>query len=306
MAREIPNNENAELAEQKTVVVTGASGFIGINLVKHLADRGHLVHAVSRSAPESWRYLDSRATPHQWDMTDTKTSQLLANLSPDAIVHLAAGPSKAKTPEERHQALEIDVLGAHTLIEAAEIASCRIVHAGSSFEAVASSHGAPFRAVSKSAAAAVVRQSTVDAALLRIGRAYGPWEQPGRLLYRLLEAAGTEETVALTPDDATRSYVFVGDVCQAIEAVLQHPGAYELDIAGEHRLTARVVAETVEKVTGRKLRVEIGKYPIGAIDRFVPPQDLNRTRELIGWSPATSLEVGIALMDEWFSSQRRS
>lgn len=294
------------MTENRRVAVTGASGFIGINLVEHLCDHEFEVHAIGHSEPSTWRHLDPRARAHSLDLTDPASATAIASLRPDAIVHLAAGPSKAATPEERRLALEVDVLGAQSIVEATEASGCHLVSAGSSFEAVASNQGPPFRAISKAAASAVVRQSGGTAAILRIARVYGPWEQPTRLLFRLLETAGTDEVIALTSDEATRSYVYVDDVCQAFALAIAQPGPYEVDVGGETRLPPRAVAEAVQRVTGRQLRYEVGAYPMSAIDRFVPPQDLATTQEILGWRPSTSLDQGIALMDQWFQSYRGS
>jgi len=71
-----------------TVLVTGACGFIGLNLCRHLVERGHhVVAADRRTRPNELQC----AAFHQIDLNDLKaTEAMLASDSPDWLLHLAA------------------------------------------------------------------------------------------------------------------------------------------------------------------------------------------------------------------------
>lgn len=74
------------------VLVTGAAGRIGRHVVTGLLDHDHDVHGLDRaSAPDD---LEREARWHAGDVRDVEPlTQLLQDVRPDAVIHLAAIPS---------------------------------------------------------------------------------------------------------------------------------------------------------------------------------------------------------------------
>ncbi|NVB77122.1 MAG: NAD-dependent epimerase/dehydratase family protein [Kofleriaceae bacterium] len=103
-------------------LITGGAGFLGINLVRHLLDRGHEVVSLDREPfdyPERNRIREERGDIRKLD--DVKR----AAAGCEVIVHAAAAlPLYA--PDEIHT---IDVDGTRTVLEAA--GSTRVVHISS-------------------------------------------------------------------------------------------------------------------------------------------------------------------------------
>jgi nucleoside-diphosphate-sugar epimerase len=71
------------------VVVTGAAGFIGSNLVKRLAEEGHEVVAIIRRPEQADRLAGAGIQPHVADVTNTEA--LAAPLHGAAVVYHLAG-----------------------------------------------------------------------------------------------------------------------------------------------------------------------------------------------------------------------
>ncbi|MBV9084576.1 MAG: NAD-dependent epimerase/dehydratase family protein, partial [Acidobacteriaceae bacterium] len=68
-------------------MITGATGFVGSQLVHTLLSQGQSVNYVGRKRSTS---LDSRAAYHRWDMAEEPPLDSLGRL--DAIIHLAGEP----------------------------------------------------------------------------------------------------------------------------------------------------------------------------------------------------------------------
>lgn len=120
-----------------TVLLTGASGFLGAHTVQHLLESGHRVRAYVRTPArldEALRPLglssgDDRIEVARGDMTD-RSAVRAAVAGCDAVVHAAATYSFRRRDAE--QMLHDNAVGTRTVLEAGRDAGCRtLVHVSS-------------------------------------------------------------------------------------------------------------------------------------------------------------------------------
>ena len=106
-----------------TVLVTGASGFLGRAVVRELLDQGHQVRTLQRSPS-----LVAGATDVLGSVTDADVVARAVD-GVDAVVHLAAKVSLAGDPADFER---VNVGGTRTLLDAVEAAGVsRMVHVSS-------------------------------------------------------------------------------------------------------------------------------------------------------------------------------
>jgi dTDP-4-dehydrorhamnose reductase len=87
------------------VLVTGAAGQLGQDVVKELERKGHEAVGVDR---------------HQLDITDAgAVDSLISDVKPDAILHCAAYTNVDKAEEDREAAYNVNALGSENLAKAA-------------------------------------------------------------------------------------------------------------------------------------------------------------------------------------------
>jgi uncharacterized protein (TIGR01777 family) len=101
------------LLERRTVLVTGATGFIGRALVKRLAERGDRVVALSRDPVKAHLRLGAEA------MVTTRLSDLPAGFPIDAVVNLAGAPiiARAWSKERKRRLVESRVVTTRLLVD---------------------------------------------------------------------------------------------------------------------------------------------------------------------------------------------
>ena len=108
-----------------TVVVTGGAGFIGTAIAAGLADRFSRVIAfdnlhpqihASQSRPDA---LDPRVELFEADITDPSAwDRLLAEVTPDVVVHLAAETGTGQSLEESTRHALVNVVGTTQMLDA--------------------------------------------------------------------------------------------------------------------------------------------------------------------------------------------
>ena len=116
--------------EQKNILVTGASGFIGSALCAKLTRIGAKVHAVSRTQRENG---PDGVVWHQLDLADnTSVKHLFDKVQPEYICHLASEVTGSRELSMVHPTLYANLLSTVNLLVAATERGCqRFLTAGS-------------------------------------------------------------------------------------------------------------------------------------------------------------------------------
>jgi UDP-glucose 4-epimerase len=137
---------------------------------------------------------------------------------------------------------------------------------------------------------------------LRYFTVYGPRQRPDMAFHRLLRCALEGGTFRLFGDGGqTRDFTFVDDaVAATLAAAERGTGGSVYNIGGGSRVSMLEVIETVRRVTGRKLNVEIEARQKGDMrDTYA---DTTKARRDLGYEARTSLPAGIGREWEWIQS----
>jgi nucleoside-diphosphate-sugar epimerase len=320
----LPAPESAALLERsrerlaRTVLVTGATGFIGTNVVRALLRLGSYVHATVQPTSSLWRLEDVRARIHLSVAGLTHFAALEGAFQaarPRVVLHLAT--PRGHDESDRARLFDVTMTGALHLARLArtfEVES--VVVAGSSLEYGPSerplTEESPIEPVTahglaKAAASLLWERAARDGGLrvciLRLSHVYGPWESPHRLLPSAVRAVHSGMPLSLTAGSARRDWVFVGDVVDAFaRAVGLDVSGQVINVgSGQEHTNADVVA-SVSAAMKRPIATSIGAFPLRATDPVRRRIDCGKARRLLGWVPTTPLSAGVQRSIEWFTA----
>ena len=113
------------MTDLKKILVTGGLGFIGTNFVNHLIANNFTVFNVDKATYASSDFLNIKYQSHCnykyfcEDISDETTmDELIADISPDVIINLAAESHVDRSIESPRQFLQTNILGTYSLLEA--------------------------------------------------------------------------------------------------------------------------------------------------------------------------------------------
>jgi dTDP-4-dehydrorhamnose reductase len=203
------------------LLITGASGLLGANLVLELADRGHAVIALHGQHPISAR--DARSIG--CDLTDSSSSvPLLVAAAPSVVIHCAAATNVDWCESHPRECMEINSTASGQLAAAARSVGAKFVYISSDavFDGVSGGYAesdpvAPCNIYAQSKVAgenAVLRESP-DSLILRVN-IYGWNLQPKFSLaeWILSRLEGANPVPGFT--DTTFAPVLVNDMTESI------------------------------------------------------------------------------------------
>lgn len=309
------------------IVVTGAMGFVGINIVRGLAAAGHEVAAVDVVAPDGGasRYLGDvshRVRTVVANIADDRWAASLAAHKPECLVHAAAvtplGDAEAR---QAVIAADINVTGtARVLRWAADAGVSRIVHVstGSVYGPVRGDDPVDedvdhrpdgVYGITKSAGERLARRMAelhgFALAVVRLSHVYGPMERPSEAreivspVERWTRALVSGRPIESPRADQVRDFVHVEDVARAIRALL------EGDRAGcaAYNVSSGVLTSETELVAHlRRIEPELrtdGPPERRASSPSRPPLAIGRIAAAIGWRPEIPLADGLRGYVEW-------
>lgn len=287
-----------------TMLVTGASGYIGQHLCLQLAEHTH-VRALSRSAPPA------HLRQVEWvrgDITDFETVTRAVK-GCQAVVHLACASLPASTRDPL-EAQRVNATGTLHLLEAARQAgTARVLYTSTmqvyggqaplpNVETATPLPDSPY-AASKLAgelwAATYARTYGLPVSVLRLHSVYGPTvDRSARasvedIFLRQLHQ-GQRPTIRGSPYTG-RDFIYIQDVVRAIVRALSHPPwDGPLNIGTGVLTTLMELAQLAAQVVGCAIApdiIDMDRVPT----RF--QADITRAQAVLGFQAPTTLAVGL-------------
>lgn len=323
------------------VLVTGARGFVGLNLAKTLARRGATVWAVDRSPVDGWveSFLADESDSVRHLVADlSKEGDLMGALpvsSLDAVVH-AAVITATTDDVERRDAREIVDVNAGGTIEALHVAVAtnarRFVYV-SSPSAIGETdvdgpvdesvvpHPTTLYGITKFASEQIVQRWAVlyddlEAASVRIAQPYGPGERATAArvrtspIWEWLRDARPGVMLPTGPLDRQRDWTFVGDTAEGIARLVaaEHIPHHLYHLGSGQNVSVEQVFNMLQASVGN---LTYDPEPDrDALNPNIagpgrPPLDVSRFASDFGWKPDTPFSLGMDHYIRWWDKFRR-
>jgi nucleoside-diphosphate-sugar epimerase len=303
----------------KRCLITGASGFVGANLVRRLLRDGHEVHVLLRPEHQGWRLLEiaSSLRSHSVDLVDRKqVGETIRGIRPEWVFHLAAyGAYPAQTGFPRM--VDINVTGTAALLDACSEVEA-FVYTGSSSEygykdhppredeiVEPNSHYAITKAAATHYCQFMARKTGVNAMSVRLYSIYGPFEEPSRLIPTLIAYGLHRKLPPLVSPATARDFVYVDDAVDALIAVAQavRPGAVYNLCSGVQTSLATVV-ETARKLMGIAVEPVWSSMQQRSWDTDVWVGSPEAMAKDIGWRSKIDFASGLQRTIDWVTTSR--
>jgi polyisoprenyl-phosphate glycosyltransferase len=300
------------------IFVYGASGFIGANLFKDIFSVRKDCYALTHDAQKAWRLklldVPSENVVHCDIVSNYSIQEVFNTYKPKTIFNLAAYGAYSK---QKNVTLtyETNVIGTVNLLE--NMTSEMVyIHAGSSSEygfncttpketdtLEPNSH----YSVSKVSAAYLIqfyaRVHEKNAINLRLYSIYGDWEEPDRLIPKLIESVRQHKLPNFVSKDISRDFVYMSDCVEAfIDSALKlspEIRGKSYNIASGVKTTIGDLVEICRKEFGIKEEPSWGSMENRAWDLAEWYGDPSEAKKDLGWEAKTPLNQGLRQYFDW-------
>ena len=294
------------------VLITGASGMVGRNLVRYFGEKGIGTLPTDLSG---------------WDVSGNLLDRdfvfkTLASQDFDAIIHLAAITEIKKTIEDPKLCFEVNCFGTLNMLELARKKGVSRIIVASSANVFGAPKSNPVteespldprvpydysKVVCENMAMAFHKSVGLPAAITRSWLLFGEYDQPSRATIRFIRACLKDEPLTLyNGGKDTTSPSHAVNYAKLALSILTNERAIgqAFNFGGEGPVSIRELAETVKKLTGSKSELRL-LPPRSELEK--DPQisypSTDRVRDLLGYRYELTLEQGLSRTIDWVKTQ---
>jgi dolichol-phosphate mannosyltransferase len=214
------------------IMIFGAGGFIGINILKAILEFRSDVYGVSQDHHNNWRFIANQIPAKNLKTCDinqiTQLNDLIKEIKPKTVFNLAAYGAYSKQ-KEYSKIYKTNFIASADIIESIkEYGFEAYIHAGSSSEyglnsnapdesseLIPNSHYSVSKAAVYQAIKYYGKIEKLPVLQLRLYSVFGPWEEPDRLIPVLISKARKKEFPNFVDGEISRDFIFISDVISA-------------------------------------------------------------------------------------------
>jgi len=315
------------MSKNKTILVTGAAGFIGSHLCRRLIKSGYQVVALDNL---NLYYSPKLKLSNIADLLSHKNfnftlgdianksflDELFKKYKIDIIVHLAARAGVRHSIEKPLWFKESNISGTVNLLELAKQYNIENFIFASSSSVYGERDEVPFRenqntdypispysASKKSCELFCYTYSylvKVPVTILRFFNVYGPGMRPELAMPLFLNGIEKGTPIIQYGDGSMlRNYTYIDDIIEGVIKAIHKPTSYIiLNLGGEQTVSLNDLIKTLESIIGKQAIRNILPKPAG--DVSVTYADTTKAKEYLGWQPQTSFVDGCRNFIDWY------
>ena len=305
----------------KKIVITGAAGFIGSNLVDRLINEGFFVFGIDNLITGSLDNLSHLNTNNNFDFINhdvTKYIDIKDKI--DYVFHFASPASPIDYLEYPIQTLKANAIGGHNALGLAKKNKAKFILASTS-----EVYGDPLEHPQKESyfgnvnpigprsiydeAKRFIESMTISyhiyhklkVSIVRIFNTYGPRMKinDGRVLPSFIKQAALNKDLTINGDgNQTRSFCYIDDLIDGIVLLMNSGYTYPINIGNDDEITINDVASILISILNSESKIIYNQLPED--DPLKRKPDLTLAKKILNWSPKISKEDGFEMLIEYY------
>jgi len=301
----------------KTILLTGATGFIGSHLLGALLHNGYQAVIVKRSNSDTWRINHLLDKVQSYDADKDPLEKIFEEQRIDTVVHLATLYRKFDSGKEVPEMIASNVMFPGEILEMGIRHGLRsFINTGTFFECDCSVLPVPEQAPTKAfnfyAKTKIVFEALcrtysdqLNIKTLRLFSPYGPKDNE-KLIPVLIKKALNGEEITLSEGLQKLDFTYVDDIVRAFLMAIgqddeQKVGYRLYNIGSGVGISVREIVSVIEQQLGRPIN-KVWGLP-STVDIPVAFADIRQAKSGLNWAPVHSIHQGIEKTIRYYSQE---
>ena len=305
----------------KKIVITGAAGFIGSNLVDRLINEGFFVYGIDNLITGSLDNLSHLNSNNNFEYVNHDVTQYIDIKDKiDYVFHFASPASPIDYLEYPIQTLKANAIGGHNALGLAKKNNAKFILASTS-----EVYGDPLEHPQKESyfgnvnpigprsiydeAKRFIESMTISyhvyhklrVSIVRIFNTYGPRMKidDGRVLPTFIKQAASNKDLTVNGDGTqTRSFCYIDDLVNGIIQLMNSKYSYPINIGNDDEVTINEIASTLISILNSQSKVIYNDLPED--DPLKRKPDLTLAKKILNWAPKIDNKDGFEMLIEYY------
>ena len=305
----------------KTVLITGAAGFLGSHLCDRFINDGYKVIGMDNLITGRLNNIEHLFKLKNFDFYNHDVSKFIhVSGSLDCILHFASPASPIDYLKIPIQTLKVGSLGVHNCLGLAKAKNAKILIASTSeVYGDPTVHPQPenywgnvnpvgprgvydeAKRFQEAITMAYHNFHGLETRIVRIFNTYGPRMRlnDGRVLPAFIGQALRGEDLTIFGDGSqTRSFCYVDDLIEGIVKLLNSNYSEPVNLGNPSEISIKDFAEEIIKLTGTKQKVIFKDLPIDDPKQRKP--DISKAKKILDWTPSVNRSEGLKKTYRYF------
>ena len=305
----------------KKIVITGAAGFIGSNLVDKLLNEGYFVYGIDNLITGSLDNLSHLNFNNNFEFVNhdvTKYIDIKDKI--DYVFHFASPASPIDYLKYPIQTLKANAIGGHNALGLAKKNNAKFILASTS-----EIYGDPLEHPQKESyfgnvnpigprsiydeAKRFIESMTISyhvyhklrVSIVRIFNTYGPRMKidDGRVLPTFIKQASSNKDLKINGDGTqTRSFCYINDLVNGIFQLMNSEYSYPINIGNDDEVTINEIASILISILNSESKIIYNELPED--DPLKRKPDLTLAKKILNWAPKIDKKDGFEMLIKFY------
>jgi len=289
-----------------TILLTGATGFLGSHILKNLLDNNFNVIILKRSFSNTWRINDILDKTIAYNIDKIDIEKTFKENKIDIVIHTAT-----KYGRKNESFLEILDSNLFFPLKLLDLSLRYNVKTFLNTDTTAYNHFINYYSLTKMQFVEWLKllDNKIRIFNLKLEYIYGEADDTSKFLPMLIiNLLKGVNTIDLTPGNQERDFIYVEDVVNAyIDIILEKDnfsnGFYEYSIGSGESIKIKDLVLLIKKMTNNEVtQLNFGALQYRSNEIMYSKANIKKIRDEVGWTPKFSLEEGLKRTILWYKS----
>ena len=310
---------------KNNILLTGAAGFIGSNLVRYLIKKNYYVIGMDNLLTGDIDNLNDLFDSNNFEFIEHDINDPIEiNEKIDYVLHFASPASPVDYMKYPVETLKANAFGGFNALEIAKnkkakflLASTSEVYGDPLIHPQTESYYGNVNPIGprsiydeskrfiESMAVTYNRVYKLKTSIARIFNTYGPGMKidDGRVLPNFIFQASNNKNITINGDgNQTRSFCYIDDLVDGIFRLMKSDYKYPINIGNDDEIKIIDVAKIIIKLINSDSKIQFEDLPLDDPLKRKPNIDL--AKKILNWHPKISREKGFSLLIQYYKNKK--
>ncbi|MCP4133191.1 MAG: NAD(P)-dependent oxidoreductase [bacterium] len=300
-----------------TILITGATGFLGSRLVELFLSQGHSIVILKRSFSDTWRINAFKKSIRAYDTDQIDMEKVFNENQIDLVIHAATNYGR---DNEKNNNSFIDVVNSNLMfpLKLLDLSIQYKVKYFINTDTFMNKFNNPggnylnsYRITKKQFLQWLVQYSTnIPVINIRLEHLFGPKDSSTKFVTSMIYSMLTNQAgIDLTPGKQLRDFIFITDAVNAYGHIVRNLGSIrgsynEFELGTGISYSIEHFLLTIQKLIKSRSKLNFGSLPYRENEIMDSTANLSALEKL-GWKPRISIEDGLHKTIEYYRSVYR-